>query len=165
MTDYCTRLSDRMPAVARGAGRWAPDDEAHLASCAACAAEWDVVRAGARLGRAVERSLDPGAIAAGVQAGLRDAPRRGARVPLRWVVPLAAAAALFLAVWAGRGGTGGDAPAAEVYLLPELEALSSTELESVLELIAPAGADGADLRGFEDLTEEELRALLQELGG
>ena len=42
---YCERLSDRMPDVALLRAAWSAEEAAHLASCADCRAEWDLVLA------------------------------------------------------------------------------------------------------------------------
>lgn len=167
MTD-CTRLSDRMPAVALATARWSPAEERHLAECPACAAEWVVVRGGARLGLAVQSSIDGEAIARGVLAQVRrggaEAGRWRRHVP--WLIPLAAAAALLLAIGLPRGTESPTAPpAGELTLLPELETLSAAELESMLELLPADGVVPTDVRSFEDLNEDELSVVLTGLEG
>ena len=74
----CERLSDRMPDVALQRAAWSAEEAAHLASCADCRAEWDLVLAARRL-EASAPSVDPATIAAAVQhrlASERMADRR-----------------------------------------------------------------------------------------
>ena len=88
----CERLSDRMPDVARGRARWTAEEAAHLAACADCLAEWDLVATTIRLG-AKAPGTDPerhggGRPAAGIRGpavsraqallGSRHRRRRGA---------------------------------------------------------------------------------------
>jgi len=75
----CERLSDRMPEVALLRAAWSAEEAAHLASCADCRAEWDLVLAAHRL-EASAPSVDPATMAAAVQhrlASERMADRRG----------------------------------------------------------------------------------------
>src|SRR6185437_16329344 len=55
----CTRLSDRMPDVAHGTSRWTELEERHLAECADCRAEWELVTAASRLGATLQPPADP----------------------------------------------------------------------------------------------------------
>jgi hypothetical protein len=95
-----------MPDVALGRARWAADDEQHLAGCADCRAEWALVSGASRLGESLAEP-DPARIADRVLARLVE-ERARSRVRARGAViaGLAAAAAVALAVWAGRGGRG-----------------------------------------------------------
>jgi hypothetical protein len=101
MTD-CTRLSERMPAVALGRERWTEDEERHLALCEDCRAEWVVVSVGSRLGLALSPA-EPGHTAAAALARL-ERERRRARVRARAAAlgGLAAAAAVTLVLWGGK---------------------------------------------------------------
>ena len=98
----CEWLCERMAEVAHGQSGWTLEESAHLASCAECAAEWDLVAAGHRLGRDLEGRLDTAAIANRVVDRLAAARRvdRWRRTGL--LVGLAAAAALVIAVWPAR---------------------------------------------------------------
>ena len=156
-------LSDRMPVVAAGEARWLPGEADHLAECEECRAEWTLVEAAAKLGRNLEVSLDVPAIEAGVLAGLRSPASRSRRVPPAWwLLPLGIAALLAIAVLRQPSSAPETEPA--VSLLPELENLSSTELESVLTLFPAAGmSPGQD--GFEDLSESEVSSVLKDLEG
>lgn len=159
----CTRLSDRMPAVARGNARWSATEEAHLASCADCAFEWSLIGQVSGLGRSLPEP-DTARLARAVLAVLRTpAPRQPARVE-RWVIPAALAAGLLLVLTLPRSGELPDASeAVALSLLPEVETLSDTELESVIRLI-PA-TDPANLGGVDSLTEDELTQMLKDLEG
>lgn len=158
----CTLLSDRMPAVARGVGRWSAEDAAHLESCADCRAEWRLLAAAVTMGDGLIGTLDPSRAASQVLTALRaPAPHRNRR-PLRWAIPLAVAAGLALAlVPALRRGSGPALPVPA--LLPEVETLSETELESVISLLPGPGA--ADPGGIETVTDEELDQILDDLEG
>jgi len=173
-------LSDQMPAVARGLSAWSPGDEAHLAGCPDCRAEWRLHTMAQSLGRAVDASLDVNAVVAGVATRLRGAERRtdlpslrGAkrRSNLRWLVPLAAAAALLVAVLPRIGDPGAGTAGTTVAQtwLPELEVLSADELESLFEVLPAAeGEDGGvtlPSPRLGDLTADELELLLRSLEG
>ncbi|MGN6392157.1 MAG: hypothetical protein ACTHM9_07925 [Gemmatimonadales bacterium] len=92
----CTRLSDRMPAVAHGLERWTDDEERHLAACEDCRTEWAVVSAGSRLGLALAPA-EPSRTAAVVLARLeRERHRARMRSRAAAMGGLAAAAAVAL---------------------------------------------------------------------
>ena len=159
-----THLSDRMPAVAAGEARWSPADSRHLLECDECKAEWTLVSAAAKLGRDVEVSLDFPAIEAGVLAGLRAEPVRSHRIrPAFWLVPMGIAALLAIAVLR-RPATAPVSVEPVALLLPELETLTSTQLESVMTLLPASGLPGGP-EGFEDLSESEVSSVLQDLEG
>jgi hypothetical protein len=156
-------LSERMPLVAGGAGHWSFAESRHLAECADCQAEWGLVQATRRIGLDLEGSLDLPAIEAGVLAGLRAAPKPTRRIRRAvWLIPLGVAAAVLLMVLR-EPSTAPDSPSA-ASLLPELETLTSAELESVLTLL-PAGELPPGPDGFEDLSESEVSSVLQDLEG
>ncbi len=161
----CTHLSDRMPAVARGAARWSAADEAHLETCPDCAAEWGIVRGAVRLGRGIEGSLDASRAAERVVAALQaPIPRPSALRHARWVVPLALAAGLALILGRPNSPDGVVGSASlELTLLPEAEALSDAELEVVIRLLPVS--DPASIDGAESLTDEELTLMLEDLEG
>lgn len=123
MTD-CTRLSDRMAAVAHRRAAWSADEAAHLASCRDCAAEWRVFQVGTTLGAEVARTLPADFLATRVVA----------------------------------------APAAQIALLPELESLDATDLETVLQLL-PDPDGSAEIRILDELTDDEMTRLLNGLEG
>ena len=156
----CTQLSDRMPAVARGTARWSAVDEAHLTQCGDCAFEWALVRRTAGLGDSVV--LDIERVSGGVLSVLRaPVPSRTAKVA-RWAVPVALAASLLLVLVRTRGSTPPEPAGVTLSLLPEVEALSDAELESVLQLI-PAAEPG--LGGVDSLSEDELNQMVKDLEG
>ena len=169
MTD-CTLLSDRMIAVAHGRAGWTAEDRAHLAACPGCSAEWSLVQRGARLGIAVGERLPAEFLATRVLAELRKpAPARFPRLRAwRWVA-LPMAAALAMLVW--RGQPSGTEPAAVVTvassqgLLPELEGLDSSDLESLLDALPATESPIGDVRGLGDLDEDELQAMLRSMEG
>lgn len=158
-------LSDRMPDVAAGRIRWSVPEQQHLAECPDCAAEWRLVSTASVLGSSVERSLDVEAIAGRVRAELGPGQEMQRRPrPALWLVPLLAAAALILVLWRGPGSEPVPVDQAETLLLPELETLSVAQLESMLQLL-PSEPPADSLWSLEDLTEEEISAVLQNLEG
>jgi hypothetical protein len=115
----CQQLSDRMPAVALGRSRWSAAEEAHLASCADCQAEWNLVQLAGRLGASSPWTVDPEVIGARVGRRLLDA-RAASRTVRRWaVVGLGVAAAIAVALWTGR-----PAPRQPIAALPSAPAPS-----------------------------------------
>jgi hypothetical protein len=165
----CTQLSDRMAAVVHGPAEWSSQEATHLAGCPDCAAEWRVMRAGALIGSGVAQTLPADFLAtrivAAAKAGGRASPWRAR---LRWLaLPAAAAAVAVLMVMPGRTPrerTGSDAAVAEIQVLPELEGLDASALESVLELL-PASDRPLEIRGFEELSDDEVTRLLNSLEG
>jgi hypothetical protein len=161
----CARLSDRMLAV-RAGGAWTEAEQAHLAGCPDCAAEWRLMQAGAALGAGAR--VDPARVAAAVRERLAaPVPLRPRRPWRRWAAGLAAAAVLALAVslGLGLGRQGGPAAAAPdgAVMLTELEGLTAGELEDVLgalpvppDAVMPTGA-----AGLSDLTDAELERVLR----
>ena len=118
------------------------------------------------LGRGAADGLDPERISEQVLARLRTVPR--ATVPrrvLRWAIGLAAAAGLAIAV-VTRPGSHGSVPAASALVsLPELDDLSTAELEAVLESI-PLPADSAlhvEAAPIDELNAQELERVLRSL--
>lgn len=106
----CTQLSDRMPEVALGHGRWTADEERHLATCGDCRAEWALVAAASRLGATLPPA-DPERTAARLTERIRHEQARSRARIRRFALPagLAAAAVLAVAVWTGRAGRGSPA--------------------------------------------------------
>jgi hypothetical protein len=168
-------LTDRMPEVANQRARWSSTEERHLAACADCRREWQVVTAIAT----AEPAVNVDRVVTGVLAGLRETPRvlplrDTARVlPLsrRWrPMALAAAAAAVLAV--GLWGTRSDEAAVPAVaeaptLFPELDALLESELEVVLASIEPTPeyTPIGDVPRLGDLTDDELEQLLDDVEG
>jgi hypothetical protein len=152
-----------MPAVAAGDGRWSDEEQRHLAGCAECTMEYELVRSAHALGETAGAKLDASRIgrrvterlaAAHVTAGPADvaAPLGGRRWRRRWPAAAAAAAAALLASAAlltgGPSTPGGSSAArgAGVHIeLAELETLDEAELETVLrELDAALEAERED---------------------
>ena len=166
MTD-CTRLSDRMPAVAHGLARWSPVDESHLAQCADCAAEWTIVREAAVSG------TRGGPVARFGQDNSRGCWKRSGS-PRRRASRRDSVSGWFRSRSPRRSPSCSSAnglprrrtprtAAATLSLLPEAEVLSDAELESVIRLIPVA--DPAEPGATDSLTDEELTTMLQDLEG
>lgn len=158
----CQELSEKMPAVARGELAWNDAESVHLAECGDCRAEMAIVRAGFTV--ANDMTIDAEAIAQRVLARLRapSVARRFARP--RWLVPLAAAAAVVLLL--SRVGTPSappPSPAASPLSvhLPGLSDLDDADLGAVLESLEAAWTDVPtfDAPSLEDLDARELDLL------
>lgn len=164
--------TDRLADAARDAS-WSGAESAHLAECATCRHELDIVAAAGRLGVAEMASLVSGRVAEAVLDRLATAPpasRIGVlRRPAPWLAGLAAAAALILAVWYGS-----RAPSAtdvieptpiELSVLHELDGLDEPELEVVLESMpAPAGAvSHLEPVSFDELNVNDLERVLRSM--
>ena len=111
MTD-CTQLSDRMPDVAHGTSRWTETEEHHLAACADCRAEWDLVTAASRLGETLPSPADSALLSRLLLERLaRERQRTRLQARLWTAAGLTAAAAVILTVWTGArtGSRPGDA--------------------------------------------------------
>jgi hypothetical protein len=170
----CEAMQDRMPEVARGRSAWTEAEAAHLARCEECTQEWRLVRVGA--GLHARTVIDVDQAATGVLARLRAEPvavQPIRRIPWRGslIGLLAAAASVALYVWAPRqapsaGGEGTDTTV-EIAVLPEMQQLSDSELEVVLQALGPTTADAAPgaVPHLEDLTDSELEQLLGSQGG
>ena len=161
--------TDRFPAVAHGQARWSLDEAAHLERCPECRLEWNLMRSAQTLGRVPAESIGPERIAASVTRRLKTASvssPHGSR-PARWVLAVAAAAAIVLAVAYPRGNTPSDAalPSAEITVLNELDGLTPAELEAVLEAIPPAADDAMHVEAapIEGLTTKDLERVLRSL--
>jgi hypothetical protein len=171
MTD-CERLSDRMPEVALGRESWSPEDEAHLAACADCRAEWEVVRTASRL-EWPGLGVAPSAIADSALGRVRADRARSHRRRTWAVIALTAAAAAVLAVWTGRRSETARGPesrpvenvaaAPRLQLpIPELDDLDGPELDSLLQRMdAPVtGTSTLDSPSLGDLDDHELERVL-----
>jgi anti-sigma factor RsiW len=159
----CDRLSDRMPLVALGRERWTAEEEAHLAACPGCAAEWTLLRAAGRIGDAAPRLAQGPDLAAAVLRRLREAPAPSParRVP-RWAIGVAAAAAVSFAVWTGgsRRDTAVVPPPDSVASMADQ--LGAAELDSLLDDDDPvAGWSMLEMPGMGDLDEDELEQVLR----
>jgi hypothetical protein len=172
----CEQLSDRMPAVARRELSWTGEEEAHLAECPDCRAEWELVSVTVGLGANVVGDLDVHHVTQRVLGRLRDERRMRGR-QLAWTATgLAAAAAVALTVWAGSPGlrlphVPAVRPTAEVAQLPVpgLDSLATPELEAVLHsLDTPIGTtvEPSDTTTYLDsLDAPELQQVLDTLEG
>ena len=171
----CSNLTDRMPAVAHGTMRWEAAEAAHLESCTSCRREWDLVRAGASLGAGVGVALDTGRVAQAVLRRLREAPTSqpipGIRRIGRWAVAVAAAAAIILAVQLTRperaGPVSADSAPTAGPVLQELDGLTATELQSLLESFSPAveALPHVEIAPLGELKPQELERVLRSLEG
>jgi hypothetical protein len=134
----CERLSDKMPDVAHHRTEWTPEEAAHLAACAECLAEWQLVLAARALDEGAPTVSDPSALPAVLRRRLAEDRAARARARRAWSFAGAAvAAAAILAVVTGRdSGPSETAPAvaeAEALVpLPELEGLEAAELDTLL---------------------------------
>lgn len=163
----CEELTERMPAVARAEAHWDTTDLAHLATCPDCASGWRAVSSVAAL-RWATPYLDPDQMAHGVVQRLRD-ERPRVRLSARWLggaALLATAAMLALLLWP-RAERGGAELSPVPVFLPELDSLTTPQLESVLgTLDAPLGSvrtlDAPDLSGLSD---DQLSAVLRSMEG
>lgn len=162
MTD-CRHLSDRIPAVALGRDRWSAAEAAHLARCADCRAEWDLVRAAGRIGGALPPFADRGDLAARVLRRVSEAPKAPAPRRALWWAGGLVAAALAVAVGSGalRPETGG--PDGAVGVMATEDPLSTAQVDSLLEIAAPplAGWTMLETPSLGDLDEDELEQLLR----
>ena len=187
----CTQLSDRMPDVAHGTSRWTETEERHLAECADCRAEWELVTAASRLG-ALRSPADPVLLSTVLLERLaRERQRTRLRARLWTAAGLAAAAAVILAVWTGaRTGSRPEAPIARgdsappvtrapalataptgaaraEFPLPELDDLPAEALDSMLQALDEPGAraDAYELPALADPGDRELERVLTGLEG
>jgi hypothetical protein len=155
-----------MPEVARGSARWTADEAAHLAACADCRAEWDLVAATVRLG-AKAPGTDPEAMAGAVIRRVSEDRRSRGRRRF-WGLGIAAAAALAGVVWAGLRPGPATLPVAPVEIaVPEIEPLETAELDSLLDTMDPSrlGASALDEPSLDDLDTNELEQVLLTLEG
>jgi predicted anti-sigma-YlaC factor YlaD len=177
----CTQLSDRMPDVAHGTSRWTETEEHHLAACADCRAEWELVTAASRLGAALRSPADPALVSTVLLQRLaRERQRTRLRAALWTAAGLAAAAAVILAVWTGArtgprpgGAQGGAVPRVatapvaparpEGTVTPGDSAPQATRAPALA--TAPTGAQRAELPlpELDDLPAEALDSMLQVL--
>jgi hypothetical protein len=162
----CERLSDRMPDVALQRAAWSAEEAAHLATCADCRAEWNLVLAARRL-EARAPSVDPATVAAAVQHRLAAERRISGRSRWGWTLGAAAAAALALVVARAPEPRQETAPAVAVASdplvpLPELEGLGTAQLDTLLQTLdGPlAGASAQDSTTADDDMDVELEQIL-----
>lgn len=169
----CDAMRDRMPDVAHAKTAWTNTEAAHLATCADCALEWRIVRAGTLLDADI--ALEADRVAQSVALRLHDGGQSGGivgRLPWRGgVIGLIAAAASVVLILGvvrrdhARPSAVGDTVVMAV--LPELLGLDVRQLQSVLQSLDPTAADATPgvLPHLEDLTDSELKQLLRSEGG
>jgi hypothetical protein len=156
-------LSDRIPEIAHGRSSWTPAEAAHLAECADCRAELELVRATLRMADRAPVVGDPESITRQVLTRLAADGRARRRSRWAWGLGTAAAAAAAIAVWGG--GDRSPAPPASVgaeFALPELEPLETAELDSLLQTMdaqSPAWS-ALDEPSLGDLEADELEQVL-----
>ena len=161
-------LQDRMPEVARGSATWDAADLAHLASCADCGAEWELVRTAIGVGAHIEREFDAVATAQVVTGRLRSHRSIHRRPAVRVLAGLAAAAAIaFVHLGPGPEQVQTAVPVAEGRLFPELDSLSTEELTVIEDGLDTPLAETplGDPQTFEDLDSTQLTRVLRALEG
>jgi hypothetical protein len=158
----CERLSERMPDVALHRAEWTPDEAAHLAGCADCRAEWELVLAARALDEGAPTIADPSALHAALQRRLAEdrAQRIRARRAWSFAAAAAAAAAILAAVVTQRDaglatGARTVAEAEPLVPLPELEGLGTAQLDTLLQSLDRPSAgtstlDASTLGEYED---------------
>lgn len=162
--------ADRMPVVARGTSAWSAGELAHLAACAECRAEWDMIQMVSGLGSGVVAGLDSARVAQVV--GRRLALERGntagwRRNARRWLVGLAAAAAVLLVGRLTVTRLIESTSTTSLTVLHELDELNAVELESLLESLPPATAvtGHPEPGSLDELDPTSLERLLRSLEG
>ena len=164
----CAELTDRMADVRHGREVWTDAEAAHLADCPKCAAEWRLVDAGAALHS--DLAISPDRIRAAVLERLRREPTTVVRrIPWRGVTlaitGIAAALVLFFALPRQQAAAPPTSAAvvATTPLIPELNDLSDSELESVVQMLQASVNDGGagGLPRLGDLDETQLEQLLR----
>lgn len=165
---------DRLADAASDAS-WSAGESAHLAGCAECRFELEIVAAARRLGVAQLSDLHSERVTDAVRTRLltEPAPAQGGAVggQTRWIVGLALAAALVLAVVYGKDGWPGQATIqhtpvpVELSVLHELDGLDEPELEAVLESIPVAAGAMSHLEPapFVDLNVNDLERVLRSM--
>jgi hypothetical protein len=169
----CTWLSDHMPAVAQGRAEWTLEQARHLDNCQACQGEWELVQLTNRMGEGVLPAVGPATTAKAVFHRLKR-EKSVARARVWTIAGLAAAAAIFAAVWVGGNETpaGPTSPPGAVVAglqitLPELENLQPAELDSVLRTMEEPVVGDAVVEdpGLADLDTDELQQVLDSWEG
>lgn len=140
MTDNA-HLSDRMPEVAHRRSTWTVQEEAHLASCSDCRAEWELVAAARELGDAAPALTRPDAVTTVLHRRLAADRSSQIRTRRTWSIgAIAAAAAILIGVLLRPAAPAALAPqvvagADALVPLPELEGLGTAELDTLLQSI------------------------------
>jgi hypothetical protein len=157
----CTRLSDRMPAVALGRSTWTAEESTHLASCSSCQEELALLRIVGHLGRDVGSDLNPAVVASAVLQRMARNEETILRKRSWAFAALASAAAVAAVIWARPAATihsaGAPAVASLQMQIPELEYLLPAELNAVLQTMdEPYLGGSADDSAAGDSDYEEL---------
>ena len=163
--------SDRLAESVHGDTAWTTAEAAHLARCAECRLELDILGAARRLASRQLAGLDPAQVAPEVLHRLRDDQALRKRRRGQWLVGLAAAAAVILAVSLGmpRGPSipddAGLAAYSTVSVLHELDGLSEPQLEEVLQSIPQAteALDHVEMAPLSDLSASDLERVLRSM--
>jgi hypothetical protein len=147
----CTRLSERMPEVARHHSTWTPDEAVHLAECAECRGEWELMLVARRLEAHAPTTADPSALAATLRRRLAEdrITQRRARQAWSFAGAAAVAAAILVAVMADRrvepAAPRPIAGADALVPLPELEGLGAAQLDTLLRSIDRPSTEASSL--------------------
>ncbi len=170
----CERLSDRMPDVALHRAEWTPHEAAHLAGCAECLAEWELVLAAGALDASAPTVSDPSGLPAVLRRRLAEDRAGRTRVRRAWSFAgaAAAAAAILVAVMTDRdpgaaAGPGTVAEAEALVPLPELEELETAQLDTLLQSIDRpfAGTSTLDASTLGEHEDGELERVFATLEG
>lgn len=170
----CEMLVDKMPLVVHDQASWTPEEVAHLAACADCAASWRLVSIAPRLGDMTARRLDLPGITRQVHDRLARDKRARRWKRTGWIAGLAAAAVLTVMVWsttehgpAAPPTVSAASGAAFEVPLAELEGLDGDQLQEVLEALDPplGATGGGPSPSFGDLDDSQLERVLRSLEG
>lgn len=165
----CTRLSERMPEVARHRATWAPDEAAHLAECADCRGEWELTLLARRLEAHAPTITEPSKLVTTLHQRLAEdrMARQRARRAWSFAGAAAVAAAILVAVTIDRPAeptpaTRPIAGAEALVPLPELEGLGAAQLDTLLRSIdrPSTGSSGLDASTLGEHEDGELEQLL-----
>jgi hypothetical protein len=164
----CDAMSERLPAVAAGRAAWNEEEQRHLAECARCTAEWDLVRRTAALGASLP--MDAERISARVLGRLAAAPAPARpRWPLLAAGVLTAAAALLLVLRSSGAGAGDPGIPATVLAIPinELDSLTNEQLRLVLDAIEEPleTPSTVEVPSMMELDDQQLERVLRSLEG
>jgi len=150
---------------------WSEPEAAHLAGCADCRLELELLAAARRLGTSQLAGFNPARVSDAVRLRLdvegSEASTRPGRGRMGWLAGLAAAAVIAIAVYTGMPRT----PSREtrvsplVSVLPELDGLSAPELEEVLQSIPPSSEalEHVDMAPLTDLDASALERMLRSM--
>lgn len=154
---------------------WTDAEAEHLAGCSECGFELEILAVARRLGTTRLAGLDLERVAGRVRRRLESEPqsvtKRVGGQAGRWLLGLAAAAAVVLAVRTrlpnGPDGFGRMEPPAlvEGSVLQELDGLSEPQLEELLRSIPPASEalDHVEMVPLGDLTSSDLERVLRSM--